>query len=200
MEKGQYILDGYQFVNQAEYDRAKKEKETIAYLMANTDTADMKALLKIYNRSVEKKSFQTIIGQQFLYDLRKRLIGSQIVSEDTLAPVQILSEEKGGLQKADKDAAAQISRYKSAYENAVANRKIKNILIGVLIAVIIGMIGITAASRYSVFTYFTDYETKMRNEIIDEMESWQKQLDDREEELNQREAALKGQDRKTDKE
>lgn len=193
MAEEKNVVDGYQFVNREEYERAKKEKETIAYLMANTDTTDMKALLRIYNRSVDKNSFQTIIGQQFLHGLRQRLVGSKVVSEDTLAPIQIVSEEAKVSSKADKASASKAERYKKAYENEVANQKIKNLLIGVLLVVIIAMIGITAASRYSVFTYFTDYKTDIRNEVVDEMEEWQKQLESREKELEQREAALEEQ-------
>jgi len=44
-----------------DFERAKKEQETIQYLTANTNMADMKALYKLYKMSVEKKSFQTII-------------------------------------------------------------------------------------------------------------------------------------------
>lgn len=191
MAKEGYILEGYQFKSQQEYDRAKKEKETIAYLMANTDTSDMKALLKIYNRSVDKQSFQTIIGQQFLYDLRKKLVGSQLVSEDTLAPIRIAADGNAGGKSEDKAAAAKAEKYKEAYEDAVAGQKIKNLIIVVLIVIIIGMVAITASTRYSVFTYFTNYEEDIRNEIIDEMQQWEQELDEREKTLEQRESLIK---------
>ncbi len=191
MAKEGYILEGYQFKSQQEYDRAKKEKETIAYLMANTDTSDMKALLKIYNRSVDKQSFQTIIGQQFLYDLRKKLVGSQLVSEDTLAPIRIAADGNAGGKSEDKAAAAKAEKYKEAYEDAVAGQKIKNLIIVVLIVIIIGMVAITASTRYSVFTYFTNYEEDIRNEIIDEMQQWEQELDEREKALEQRESLIK---------
>ncbi len=190
MAKDGYILDGYQFKDQQEFQRAKKEKETIAYLMANTDSSDMKALLKIYNRSVDKQSFQTIIGQQFLCDLRKRLVGSGLVSEDTLAPIQIVSEGNVAGKSGDKAAAAKVEKYKEAYEDAVAGQKIKNIIIAALIVIIIGMVAITASTRYSVFTYFTNYEEDIRNEIIDEMQQWEKELEEREKALEQTETIV----------
>lgn len=191
MAKEEYILDGYLFSGQAEYQRAKKEKETIAYLTANTDSNDMKALLKLYNRSVEKDSFQTIIGQQYLYNVRQRLIASRIVSADMLAPIRLPGNTGRFAAMAGEPLEKGVAeRYKRLYENAVANRKIKNMLIAVLIIVMIGMIIITATSRYSVFTYFTDYKSELREEIADEMEEWQKELEQREQELDQREKAL----------
>ena len=190
MAKEGYVLEGYQFKNQQEYDRAKKEKEIIAYLMANTDSSDMKALLKIYNRSVDKQSFQTIIGQQFLCDLRKRLIGSQLVSEDTLAPIRVSSASGNEKNAGEKSNEKKVEKYKEAYENAVAGQKIKNLIIAGLIVVILGMVAITASTRYSVFTYFTNYEENIREEVIDEMQKWEKELEEREKALEQKESAL----------
>lgn len=190
MAKEGYVLEGYQFNSRQEYERAKKEKETIAYLMANTDSSDMKALLKIYNRSVDKQSFQTIIGQQFLCDLRKRLVGSQLVSEDTLAPIQISTSSASEGSSGEKDAAKKAEKYKEAYENAVAGQKIKNIIIAGLIVIILGMVAITASTRYSVFTYFTNYEEDIRNEVIDEMQKWEKELEEREKALEETETIV----------
>ncbi len=190
MVKKEYILDGYRFASESEYKRAKKEKETIAYVTANTDSADMKALLKLYNRSIDKNAFQTIIGQQFLHNIRRRLIGSRIVSEETLAPIPVVSQQVQ-VVRSDKSAdQKKMQTYKAAYENLAANQKIKNILIAVLIAMILAMFVITYFSKYSVFTYFTDYKTQIRNEVVDEMETWQKQLDEKEKDLQQREEKL----------
>ena len=46
-----YVLDGYLFANATDFERAKKEQETIQYLTANTNMADMKALYKLYKMS-----------------------------------------------------------------------------------------------------------------------------------------------------
>ena len=162
MAKEEYILDGYLFDSQEEFLRAKKEKETIVYLTANTDNSDMKALLRIYNRSVDRGSFRTVIGQQYLHNIRQRLIGSQVVSEDMLAPIPVVPSIRTGAEP-DQQLTKQVERYKKAYESALVNRKIKNLSIGVLIAIIIGMIVITATSRNSVFTYRLQRKYSGRN-------------------------------------
>ena len=86
---GKYTISGYSFSNKGDYERALKEKEAISYIVANTNMADMKAVLKVYNRSVEKKSFQTVLGFEFVKNMRKNLINSGIVSEDTIQAVPV---------------------------------------------------------------------------------------------------------------
>ena len=49
-----FILDGFVFSTRKDYERACKEKETIEYLVANSNMSDMKAVLKIYNKAVAR--------------------------------------------------------------------------------------------------------------------------------------------------
>lgn len=144
MAREEYILDQYLFLEKEEYERARKEEETMEYLMANID-GDKKELLKIYNRAVEKKSFQTVIGLRYLYDLRRRLIESGIVSEDILAPIPVGAEAvaEDGTASGNK-ASGQVKHYKELYEDAMAVGRIKNMVIGVLVFMVLGMIVISA--------------------------------------------------------
>lgn len=144
MAREEYILDQYLFLEKEEYERARKEEETMEYLMANID-GDKKELLKIYNRAVEKKSFQTVIGLRCLYDLRCRLIESGIVSEDILAPIPVGAEavSEDGTASENK-ASGQVKHYKELYEDAMAVGRVKNMVIGVLVFMVLGMIVISA--------------------------------------------------------
>lgn len=188
-----YIIDGFSFQNVSDYERAKKEKETIAYLSANTDMADMKAVYKIYRLSLEKKSFQTIFGLAYLEDLRKRLAGSGIVTEEMLEPIpagRLLMVVK---QKRAETAGKSVSE-EEKLQNKKAGNLIKNFFIVVLLLIIVAMLYITSQSQYSIFTYFTDYKEDMRNEIADEFEEWENRLNQKEAELEERESRLNGQE------
>ena len=88
-KNGKYDVGEYSFSTNSDYNRALKEKETISYIMANTDMTDMKEVLKVYNMSVEKKSFQTVIGIEFVKNMRRQLIASGIVSGDTIANIPV---------------------------------------------------------------------------------------------------------------
>ena len=128
-----FILDGFVFSTRKDYERACKEKETIEYLVANSNMSDMKAVLKIYNKAVEKKSFQTVIGLEFIENMRKRLLSSGIVKENQLAYVPVVprvKEKMSGKSITDKDVLEKnVEKYKNAYEAEKAGKKIKNMAI-----------------------------------------------------------------------
>ena len=52
-----------------------------------------------------------------------------------------------------------------------------------LIVLLAALVIITVKSKYSVFTYFTDYKSNMENELIDKYEKWEQTLDDRQKAL-----------------
>ncbi len=187
-----YTIGDYSFSNKSDYERALKEKETISYIAANTNMADMKSVLKVYNRAVEKKSFQTVLGLEFVRNMRKSLINSGIVSDDTIQAVPVppgtsAKPKPGG----ESLTAGMAEKYKLAYESERAGRIIRNMAIVFLIVIIGIMTFITYNSKYSVFTYFTDYKTNMENELVDKYQDWKNQLEAKEKELNEREKAIK---------
>jgi hypothetical protein len=89
------VLDGFKFSSKKEFERAMKEKETIGYIVANTNMSDMKAVLKVYNKAIDKKSFQTVVGLEFVNNMRKKLISSGTVMEKNLAYVPVTSKRRG---------------------------------------------------------------------------------------------------------
>lgn len=187
-----YVVDGFSFSSRNDYDKALKEKEAISYIVANTNMADMKSVLKVYNMSVEKKSFTTVIGLEFVNNMRKSLISSGIVPKDTLMDIPV-PKISGSKQTQTESVVldTKSEKYKQAYENALAGKTIKNMVIAFLTLIIVAMLVITFKSKYSVFTYFTDYKADMENELVDKYETWKIELDKREKELDKREKALK---------
>ncbi len=201
--KKENVIDGYWFSRRADYERALKERETVAYLRANTDMSDNRAVYKIYKTSVEKKSFQTVFGLAYLGDLRAQLIRSGTVTEDMLEPIPASAFETPGsdgapgtkkapeagkaspaaVETADKHMA---EKYKEAYEKAKAGSTVETVMIAALVVLIVGMVIFTYQSKYSVFTYFTDYKEKMREELVDEYKQWENELEEKEKELEQK--------------
>lgn len=183
-----YVIDGYVFQNRKDFEQANKERETISYLSAHTDMSDRKAVYKIYKTASEKQSFQTVFGLKYMEELRKILVDSGMVTEDVLEPIPV-----GRVQSAnalshggDRDA----ERYRMAYEKAKGGNLFKNLLIGVLLVVIVGMLVITYNNQYSVFTYFTNYKEKMREELLDEYQEWENTLKERENAVEKKEKEL----------
>ena len=195
MKNTLYCLDGYQFLTKREFERAHKEKETISYLKETIRSGKPKELLKVYNRSVEKHAFCTVIGLQFLQEILTEILQSGIpvaVSEQAASDKQRKGSgatDSGVTGKTEIER--QLKRYKKAYEDAVTGKTIKNMVITVLLIIILGMLLVTFKTRYSVFTYFTNYKEEMREELVDEYEQWQDQLEQKEKQLDERENALK---------
>lgn len=189
MEK-RYTLDGFSFLTAADLERAKKEKETILYLKANTDMTDMKAVYKLYKLSVEKQSFQTIFGFCYLEELRERLVGSGAVTEDMLEPIPVGKVALPVKHPEQGEAEKEIQKYKEDFQKAKAGSLIKKFLIVVLLFMVAAMVLISSNNRYSLMTFFTNYKEEMRNEIVDELEQWELQLNEREDALNEKEQIL----------
>lgn len=189
-----YVIDGYVFMNKADYERANRERETIAYLSAHSDMEDMKAVYKIYKTASEKQSFQTVFGLQYMEELREQLLNSGLVEDDVLDPIPVgRSTVVREVQASPVDRDAQ--EYQRMYERAKSGSMIKNLLILALLAVVVGMMVITSRNQYSIFTYFTDYKEDMRGEILDEYEEWETTLKERETALEEREKAVEERER-----
>ena len=70
----QETLSNFTFESREEYDRAKKEADVIAQIQEKTDLSDAKTALKIYNKAVADKLFETPVGYCFLFALRQYII------------------------------------------------------------------------------------------------------------------------------
>ena len=84
------------------------------------------------------------------------------------------------------------SKWKLLYEGQKRINKHLKIAIAMLVILILSLFVIEYKSQYSIFTYFTDYKSKMEQELIDQYENWEEQLQQREDALQQREDALNG--------
>lgn len=187
------VLDGFKFSSRKEFERALKEKETIEYIVANTNMSDMKSVLKIYNKAVDKKSFQTVIGLSFVSNMRNKLVSSGTVMDKNLTYVPVVQkyvqvEKKPALD--NDEIERKVEKYKKAYEDEAAGRKIRNMAIAFLSVLLAVLVIITLKSKYSVFTYFTNYRSNMENELIDKYEKWEQTLEDRQKAIDKEKKEL----------
>lgn len=188
MAKEEWRIGAFLFESKKEYERALKEKEIISQILANTDSSNPKELLKIYNKATSKKSFQTIVGVEFLVGLRKQIVESGLVAEDALAPVGISHDMKStGETFAKTDSGNREKKFENLYNSLLTRTKIYRMGITFLLLIILAMLVITYKSKYSVLTFFTNYEEKIREEVENEYLEW-------EEDLQKREKALTGQE------
>jgi hypothetical protein len=178
-------IESYTFESRAAYERAKKEDEIIQQLTDKADLSEPKTALKVYNKVVEEKVFSTVVGYQFLKELRDTIVESGIADEKMLPEIPVpyvsVPEEKDTMPERSNRA----ERYRRLYEGQVLLNKKLKIALTAAVILLLGFIIINVRFEYSIFTYFTNYKANMEEELIDKYEDWENDLEQREQQLEQ---------------
>lgn len=177
------VIEGVRFDNIDEYELAKKEIEAIRTIERKYPLGNAKIALSIYNKAVTKKYFKTVVGYIFLKRLRETIVSCGLVSDDMLNPIPVFGKSADG-DRAMGNNSSDPDKYRLLYNSEKRTKTVMAIIVVVLTAVIIAMFFMTSKSGYSFVTYFTDYENKIRNEVIDDYEKWENELKAREEALD----------------
>lgn len=179
---GEKTTGFFDFAVREGFEEAEREADMISKLIEKTDFSNAHIALKVYNKLVSEKRFHTVTGYFFLLELRKKIVESKLVSEDSLAPIPIAEpeEKKTGVMP---KASYQEGKFRKLYEGQkLLNKKLK-IAIVVLIITVIGFVVINFKFEYTIFTYFTNYKAKMEEELVNKYEHWEEQLKARESKL-----------------
>ncbi len=177
-------LSRYNFESREAYDRAKKEAEFIRKAQKTMDLTDGKTALKLYNKIVKEKIFSSVLGYEFLFELRDVIIETGMAKAENLSPVpvrEIIKVENDTLE----DRSLEVERYRRLYEGQkIINSKFK-IGIIVCVLVLIGFVLVNFKLEYSVFTYFTNYKATMEEDLVNKYEKWSEELEKREQAIEQ---------------
>lgn len=173
-------MNGYQFDSKDSYEKAKKEQEAIIYIKAHTNFNNINQVMKVYNKAIEEKMFSTIIGYEFLKQIRNFIIQKGKLEEDELAPI-FIAQKQDGYHIAEEHKQAE--QYKLLYESEKTNKTILKAAIVILILVVGVMIYISRNSKNSIIS---DYE----NNIINQYEEWEEELNERERVVEEKEREL----------
>lgn len=169
-----YEVDGFLFESKEMADIAKREKNGVSYIKANTKMNDPDVVLLLYNRLNEQQSFSTPIGLSFMVELQEYLRSIPYIKNENILPIntaKFVADDSMGKKNKRQPESKYKKRFYTSFFCAV-----------VFAVIIVGMFAITYISGHSV--YVTDYE----NEIIDKYESWESELTEREKALQEREA------------
>ncbi len=175
------IVGDYMFSTLEEANVAKLELDKIQKLTEKLVDADDEMLFKVYNRSIEKNTFRTPVGLEFMKALKKRLEKSRKIKDNVLPiPVSVnnleiseAKEKEDDIKKVRDDAKKYSSFFKwSLFINAV------------LVIVIIALFVITGTSKNP---NIINYE----NALIDKYSSWESELNQKEKDLRVKEKEIK---------
>lgn len=174
-----WMVQGFEFSTKEEYEKARKEQESVSYIRAKTDLRDPRKLIQLYNSLTEKDMFETVIGYSFMETLRRYIISKELVAEEVLPPIKI----KKQVRTVNEAGAATKKDYKKEYETLREKRSISRYINVALVMIVIGMFAIT---------YYSPKNNKevAEQQIQDEYASWQERLQQQEQQLEERETEL----------
>lgn len=172
-----YTYQGFTFTSEAELKEAKKEAEAIAYIRAQADLSNVKTVVKLYNRLVEKGTMVTTLGISFLQELRSRALESGAVAESSLKPLPEPSKE---IKETEKKKVSKDRKMMEYYRDKSKNLTITVVLLSIVIIILF------AIRLFGTASPFADYEQK----VLDEYAGWKEELTAKEEELHAWEESL----------
>lgn len=181
MAEEKWIISGYEFATKGDYEKAKKEAESVMYIKAHTDMTDTQQVLKIYNKASDMKMFQTVVGYEFMHQLYAILVKKKVMEPEYLKTIPVCKQAKERDLPEDVESANRLSeQYRVLYEDSKEKRKQQKIIIVFLILLIGAMVAMV---------YF-NYNTYDENEVLDKYSTWEAELEEREAALKEKEEAL----------
>lgn len=153
-------------------EEEKKELEGIKYIQKKNNLRDMKAVLILYNKLMEKNLFHTQVGMDFMETLRRRLIESKEISNQDI----IGYTEPEPVKKEDEQKLESLKKYKYKYYNSL----IINVIL--IAALLIGFFITTNSNNVNILNY--------ENRLLDKYSAWEAELEERERAVTEKEKAL----------
>lgn len=205
-----HTVNGFYFEDAAMAAKAEKEAETVRYIRSKTNLARVDAVYGIYTKLIENNVFSTEVGYSFLMelywilqesgtynasDLPKVYISKGHVSESKTVPDK-QSDEAEMLSDEDEARIVEAVRKRTKSLNDTSKTQVRNIremykdklktykmVIWVLVLCIIGMLALV---------YFSDASPlrDAEQQVLDKYATWQETLQEKEESLREKEAAL----------
>ena len=178
---GRPVVDGFTFDSARETEKAKKEYESIKKLKNKINIEDIEETKKLYNKLVQKRYLETPVGLSFLHEMREYLL--QHVPEEELNPIfvpdyKVKTPEKSSIISSKFVRLEEENKKLHSLKNKMA------IAITALVIIVVGMIFIVMTNEN--LGYFNAEE-----KVLDKYAAWQERLQNWEEELIEREDALK---------
>ena len=169
--ENKFTFQGHTFDDEKQLIAAKKEAEAIEYLRSKTDFGNMNMLMKLYNRVLDRGMMETVIGIEFLKEIRDMLVGSGMFTEEQVRPVPLLPEVKK--LKRRKEIQTR-SRERTLLERSERQNTILKVVCFFLTVLVIGMFVIVLSGTYSPLAL--RYEER----ILDKYASWAQELQEKE--------------------
>lgn len=166
-----FTFQGHTFDDEKQLIAAKKEAEAIEYLRSKTDFGNMNNLRKLYDRILDRDMMETVVGIDFLKEIRETLVGSGMFKEEQVRPVPLLPEVKK-LKK--RKETQKRSRERSLLERSERQNTILKVVCSFLVILVIGMFAIVLTGKRSPLAI------RFEEQLINKYASWEEELQQKE--------------------
>lgn len=171
-----YTFRGHTFDNEKQMRQAEKEAEVVDYLRARTNFNNLDQVMKVYHRILDKNIIETVIGIEFLMELRNRLINSGMFTEEQIRSVPLLPEAQKMQKRAEE--RKQTDR-KNQLETLQKQNRVLKVVTFFLAILVIAMFTVTLTGKRSPLAVI--YE----EQIVNQYASWADELTVREQRLRE---------------
>ena len=171
-----FTFQGHTFDDEKQLIAAKKEAEAVEYLRAKTDFSNMNNLIKLYNRILDRDMMETVVGIEFLKEIRETLIGSGMFTEEQVRPVPLLPEVKK-LKK--RQETQKRSKERTLLERSERQNTILKVVCFFLVVLVIGMFTIVLTGTRSPLAI------RYEEQILNKYASWAEELQEKEDYLRE---------------
>jgi len=183
-----YVLDGYRFASRLDYEQAKKEAESVAFVRSELNVNDEEALYQTYQKLTEHAQYRTPIGLGFLRELQRHLARREENRKRlSLIPVAAATEEETSTAAERRKRKFAVKEEKTVRQELeeIYRGRLRNlrIVIGFLLSLVIILFMITWKDKN---VDIQEEREKILNEYAgwkEELELWERDLREREEQL-----------------
>lgn len=173
MEK-KFTFQGHTFDDEKQLIVAKKEAEAVEYLRSKTDFGNMNNLRKLYDRILDRNMMETVIGIEFLKEIRETLLSSGMFKEEQLRPIPLLPEVKKLKKRVESQKR---SRERTLLERCERQNTILKTVCFFLIVLVIAMFAIVLLGKRSPLAI------RYEEQIVNKYASWAQEIREKEEYL-----------------
>lgn len=174
--ENKFTFQGHTFDDEKQLIVAKKEAEAIEYLRSKTDFNNMNQLMKLYDRILDKDMMETVIGIEFLTEIRGMLIRSGMFTEEQIRPVPLLPEARKMKKRTEERKR---SRERILLEQVQKQNTILKIVCAFLFVLVVAMFAITLTGKRSPLAI------RYEEQILNKYASWADELTQREQGLRE---------------
>lgn len=185
-KKNGIMINGFCFENEEEAAQAKKEADGVWYLREKINTDAPESVLGIYNKMVQQRLFETAVGYTYLGELQEYLKSIPFIDAEAILPIPVqhpvleesIQKKRRAERKTTPETQIQVQNFdfRKRYQAALY----------VCLVLFLCIVGMFAVSISSSSPTILNYETK----LIDRYEQWERELEEREAALKEREKEI----------